>query len=224
MQLVRFGCTLISAFIVAISIRILVFLLWDLRCGEYWDARCEHDYIWLTKLTVYLQISAACLWITTWVYLEIINYRQSPPKRSRFLIHLRYGPIAVVVLSIFTLMGYDLVMIQYSRWHIARYVHSSASPWEPANLELHNNYRSFCANGFSAHEYDLYGATAAAYFDDPDPAVRARALQANIYVYDWLNNPGNGPSVEVIRKAIADSDPLVREIAAEHRTQGWMNP
>jgi hypothetical protein len=129
-----------------------------------------------------------------------------------------------VVLSIAVLMCYDAVMIQYSRWQIVRYIHSTASPWEPANLDLHNNYRSFCGNGISAHEYDLYGETAAGYFDDPDPSVRARALQASIYIYDWWNNPGSGPSVEVIKKAIVDPDPLVREIAFEHRTERWMNP
>ena len=59
----------------------------------------------------------------------------------------------------------------------------------------------------AAHEYALYGATPAAYYDDPDPAVRARAVQASTYVYDWLNNPGDGPSVEVLTKAQDDPRP-----------------
>ena len=66
----------------------------------------------------------------------------------------------------------------------------------------------------AANEYELYGATPAAYIDDPDPARRARALRASMYVYDWLNNPSDGPSIEVLKKALVDSDPTVRRIAA----------
>ena len=86
-------------------------------------------------------------------------------------------------------------------------------------MKLHNNYRQWCGNGLAANKYELYGSTPAAYFDDPDPAVRARALQASIYVYDCLNHPGDGPSIDVLKKATTDRDPAIRKIAAEYREE-----
>lgn len=105
------------------------------------------------------------------------------------------------------------MLIEYSRWQIVRYIHSDVPPQERPSFALHNNDRGWCGNGMAAHEYELYGATTAAYYDDPDPEVRARAVQASAYVYDWINNPGDGPSIDVLRRAADDPDPLVREIA-----------
>ena len=103
------------------------------------------------------------------------------------------------------------MMIQYSRWQIMHYIHSNASPWEPPNFTLHNDYRNVCTFS-SAHWYDLYGATAADYLDDPDPLIRARALKAIIYIYPWDHT---------LKKALADQDPLVRHIADEYYSQNW---
>src|SRR3712207_8832104 len=38
-------------------------------------------------------------------------------------------------------------------------------------------------------------------------------------VYDWINHPGDGPSIDVLRKAANDSDPLVRNIAIEYQSE-----
>ena len=67
----------------------------------------------------------------------------------------------------------------------------------------------------AANRYDLYGDTPVAYIDAPDPATRARALQASIYVYDWINQPNDGPSIDALKKASTDPDPMVRDLAAQ---------
>lgn len=86
-------------------------------------------------------------------------------------------------------------------------------------FDLHNNYRHWCGNGAAAQEYELYGDTPAAYIDGSDPATRARALQASMFVYDWLNHPRTGPAVEAVKKATADPDPMVRAIAEKYRSE-----
>ncbi len=215
MLLVRFCCALLSALLFTFSIpRSVLFLWWNFKCREHWDETCEEAYEWLHVITLCLMLLVAILWIATWAYLEIMRHRQSTRQRPRLLTHLRYGPIAVVVFSLATLLCYDTMMIQYSRWQIVRYIHSNASPREELNLDLHNNFRGFCGNGMAAHTYALYGTTPAEYIDDPDPLVIARAVKASIYVYDWINHSSEGPSRDVIRKAMADENPLVREIAA----------
>ena len=55
-----------------------------------------------------------------------------------------------------------------------------------------------------------YGDIQVAYIDAPDAATRARALQASIYVYDWINQPNDGPSIDALKKASADPDTMVK--------------
>ena len=153
------------------------------------------------------------------MFLEIRAHRHPQQLRPRILTHLRYGPIAVLVLSVAAIIFSDIMLIQYSRWEIVSYIHSSAPPEESPSFKLHNDYRHWCGNGRVANEYALYGSTPTAYFDDPDPAVRARALQASVYVYDWLNHPGDGPSMDVLKRATTDPDPLVRRIAAKYQAE-----
>jgi hypothetical protein len=40
-----------------------------------------------------------------------------------------------------------------------------------------------------------------------------------MYVYDWINNPKDGPSMEVLRKALADPGPIVRRVAAKFKAE-----
>ena len=153
--------------------------------------------------------------MASWAFLEIRSFTRSGRRVPRLLTHLRYGPIVILVFSIATILTSDLVRIQYSRWEIVRYIHSDAPANERPSLKLHNNYRHWCGNGMAANRYDLYGDTPVAYIDAPDAATRARALQASIYVYDWINQPNAGPSIDALKKASADPDPMVREIAAQ---------
>ena len=220
MRFIRFCSALLSAYIFTLYMPNPAFLLWKLSpCADSWDEACEGDFAWYSKLATVFKVLAGCLWIAAWALLEIMARRRSERQRPRLLTHLRYGPIAVLLLSFAAIIVSDMMLIQYSRLQIVRYIHGDAPPQERASFDLHNNYRHWCGNGVAANEYALYGATPAAYFDDQNPAVRARALQASIYVYDWINHPGDGPSIDVLRKAANDPDPLVRKIAAEYQSE-----
>ena len=155
------------------------------------------------------------LWMISWVFLETRSFRRSGQRPPRLLTHLRYGPIAIVVFSIATIVATDFLLIQYSRWEIVRYIHSDAPATDEPSFKLHSNYRGWCGNGYGAQRYYLYGDTPAAYIDAQDAATRARALRASMKVYDWMNMPNDGPSIDAVNKAATDPDPMVREIAAK---------
>jgi len=217
---IRFCSALISAYVFALYLPDPATLLWRLTpCAESWEETCEEEHAWYAKLATGFKVLAGCLWLAAWALLELAACRRSGRQRPRLLTHLRYGPAAVLVLSFAAILASDALLIQRSRWQIVRYIHGDAPPRERPSFDLHNNYRHWCGNGYVAQEYYLYGATPAAHFDHPDPAVRARALHASISVYDGLNNPGTGPSIEVLRKAANDPDPLVRGIAAEYQSE-----
>ena len=220
MLFIRLCSALLSAYILITFMPNPAFFLWKLSpCADSWEEACEAEFTWYGKLATVFKVLAGCLWIIAWACLEVMAHRRSGRQRPRLLTHLRYGPLATLLLSLATIIISDMMLIQYSRWQIVRYIHSDAPPQERPEFDLHNNYRHWCGNGVAANEYALYGETPAAYSDDPDPAVRARALQASIYVYDWLNHPGDGPSIDVLRKAVNDSDPLVRNIAIEYQSE-----
>ncbi|HEX8146853.1 MAG TPA: hypothetical protein VF591_06715 [Pyrinomonadaceae bacterium] len=214
---IRLCSALLSAYLFAAYLPNPAFLLWRLSpCADSRGDDCDVEFAWYGRLAAVLSVSAGLLWVAAWVSLETSARRRSTPQRPRLLSHLRYGPVAVLLLSVFAVVATDEVLIRYSRRQIVRYIRGDAPPRERPSFELHNDDRGWCGNGMAAREYALYGATPAAHYDDPDPAVRARAVRASAYVYDWLNNPGRGPSVEVLTKAKNDPDPLVREVAAEH--------
>ena len=217
MLILRLCSALLSAYLFAVYLPNPAFLLWRLSpCADSWGDDCDVEFARYGRLATVLSMLAGLLWVAAWVSLETLARRRPPRQRPRLLTHLRYGPVAVLFLSVAAVVATDQMLIQYSRWQIVSYIHGDAPPREPPSFEPYNNHRGWCGNGMAAHEYALYGATPAAYYDDSDPAVRARAVQASAYVYDWLNHPGDGPSVEVLTKAKDDPDPLVREIAAEY--------
>ena len=213
--IVRFCTAVLSAYVLTLYMPFppLSFLTLSRCGGESWDESCEEASAWYGRLYALARVLVGFLWVLAWAALEL-SARGQTWRWRRLLKHLRYGPVAVLLLSYATMVFSDALLIQYSRWQIVRYVHGAASPFEPPSFDLHNDYRGWCGNGHSAHEYALYGPTAAAQFEDPDPAVRARALRASIAVYDWLNDPRDGPSMEVLRMAANDPDPLVRSVAA----------
>lgn len=163
-------------------------------------------------------------WLAVWLLCELIVYRRrSVGKRSLLLSHLRYAPLATYVFYLIWLLPSEQLLIQHSRWQITRYVYSDAPPLVDPELDLYNDYKGWCGNGYAAHEYWLYGATAAAGFESDDPQVRARALQASWVVYDWVNLAPDGPFIEVLRKARVDPDPLVRKLVADHCSEQYAN-
>lgn len=168
------------------------------------------DRLWYNELDFKISVVAVVLWMVTCAFLELRSLRRAGQPTPKLLTHLRYGPIAVLILSIATILATDQFLIQYSRWQLVRWIHADAPVTEEPVLNLHNNDRGWCGNGRLATRYYLYGDTAAAYIDDPDPRIRARSLQASMYVYDRSND---GPAVDALRKAEVDSDPQVRDIA-----------
>ena len=129
------------------------------------------DPFWLTVLG---------FWIIGFIALEVnLLWRKKNPF-PRILKHLRYAPIAVLLLFIPITFTFDAAMISYSKYKIRSYVYSNTPPEQEVKFELHNDYRGWCGNGYSAQEYWLYADTAAEGFSSPDAAVRARSLRASI--------------------------------------------
>jgi hypothetical protein len=164
-----------------------------------------------------LWIIALCLWLISWIVLELITNWGKENSAPRLLTHFRYGPVAIFIFFVVTVIAYDEVKILHSKWMIRQYVYGSASPEVSPSLELHTDYRGWCGNGYSSSIYALYGEVAAEGFESSDPAVRARSLRASIEVYDSWNGANYGPFPRLIERAFYnDPDPLVRKIAAEY--------
>lgn len=217
MLTVRLCSAILSAYLFAVYMPSPAFSPWRLSsCSDSWDDGCDATFAWYERLTTVLRVVAGLLWVAAWILLETQSLGRSARRHARLLSHLRYGPAAVLLLSVGAVVATDQLAIQYSRWQIVRYIHSDTPPLEEPSFHLYNDDRGWCGNGLAAREYELYGATPAAYYEDPDPAVRARAVHASVRVYDWLNQPGGGPAWDVLTKAKSDPDPLVREIAADH--------
>lgn len=174
-----------------------------------------------------LWVVLACSWLALWAVFEVAAAHLGSAHLlgfPRLLTHLRYAPLAVLVVALGAIVTYDQGMILRSRFAIRGYVYGAHSPALPMPaLNLHNDHRGWCGNGYSAELYALYGDTAAEAFDDADPAVRARSLRASIEVYDWLNGAEDGAFPPLLERAASDPDPLVRRLAAEYRTDAYDN-
>jgi hypothetical protein len=214
--LLRLCCATLSAFIFVLYLPHPAYLVFQFSgpSSDYYE-----NQWWYDDLAFKIKLITAALWMATCVFLELRSLRRVGQPTPKLLTHLRYGPIAVLILSIATILATDLFLIQYSRFQLVRWIHSDAATTEMPRFYLHNNDRGRCGNGRSATRYFLYGDTPAAYIDDPDPATRARALQASMYVYDWVNGPNDGPSITALQKAAADPDPRVRDIAAKFKRE-----
>jgi hypothetical protein len=163
-------------------------------------------------------------WLAAWLWCEVFAYRRRlEGKRSLWVSHLRYAPLAVYIFYLIWLLPSEQLVIEHSRRQITRYVYSDAPPEINPTFALYNDYKGWCGNGFAAHEYWLYGETAAAGFESDDPQVRARSFQASWVAYDWINQPPDGPFVEILRKARVDPDPLVRKLVADHCSEMHVN-
>jgi hypothetical protein len=154
------------------------------------------------------------LWIVSHFVLEIAAYVTKSDKISFWLKHLRYAPIAALILSGFITTCFDLGMIEYSKWRIRNYVLSDSKSIEEPDFRLHNDYRHWCGNGASAREHELYFDTAAEAIDNENPYIRARSLLMSSQVRDWLNG-GDERFDKFLADACLDSDKVVSHVA-EH--------
>jgi hypothetical protein len=217
MIFIRFFFLVISTFTLLFFLPNPGAILWEFSsCSKSEHFDCYYSYL---NWGLIWKAIVVTLWVTAWASLELLVGKGHEQPRPRFLTHLAYGPVAVLLLSISSIIFTDVMLFEYSRWQIVRYIHSNASLEHSPSFSLHNNYRHWCGNGYAAQQYALYGATPVPYFDDSDPAVRVRALRASMHIYDWVNHPADGPSIDVLRKAIDDPDPLVRKVAAEFQRE-----
>ncbi len=146
-------------------------------------------------------------WLLVWLGTEV-RLSLTQKTHTRALTHLCYGPLAVSFLFLTIVLSYDNLMIQHSRWKVRQYIHSGSAPTLRPELYLHNDYRGWCGNGFSQRLGELYDDIAVEEFKNPDPQVRAHALQASLAIFD----------LELLAKAHRDEDPVVRKIAADFET------
>ena len=215
MLLLRFCTAMLSACIVSAYMPSPIHFIRPLvSCWDSGSERCHLEMLWYENLAVGMRVVTGALWVITWLIMEIYTKRQSDGPVPKVLTHFRYGPLAILFLSFVTIFSTDFLLVQYSKWQLVQYIYSDAPVTEPPSIVLHNTYRHWCGNGMAATRYELYGSTPSEYIDDPDPATRARALQASMYVYDWINDPRYGPSMAALNKATMDSDPMVRTLAA----------
>jgi len=223
----RCCAALLSACVFVWLLSSFTLLLWQLTpCAFAWETSCEAAREKFFAVLPTTHLVAGLLWIGAWMWLEAKQLRNCAygSRPGKLLTHLRYGPLLTLLFAAVTIFSSDALLIQYSRYQIIRYIHSDAPPDERPSLDLHNDYRGWCGNGMTAREYWLYGETPAAEFDNSDPSVRARALQAGIDAYDWLNQPSDGPLFEMLLQAESDPDSQVRAIAAECRAELFPQP
>ncbi|HEY0079134.1 MAG TPA: hypothetical protein VGB73_10845 [Pyrinomonadaceae bacterium] len=222
--IIRVSAAFVSAAIFALSIReIALVMIWVVNKVSGISMPTLTDMLYeLREQQTSFRALMFVSWLAVWLLCEVASRHRSSASRSRWVSHLRYAPLAIACFAAaFTLFN-DGAGIQYSRWQITRYVYGDASPQaEMPPLELYNDHRGFCGNGYSAHEYWLYGDAAAAGFESADPQVRARALRATAMVYDWLNGSEDGPFIEILFKAESDPDPYVRQLAASYKAELW---
>ena len=183
-----------------------------------------YAFVLLNSIFWWLRIFEIALigWLISWIVLELITVWRKKNPYPRLLTHLRYGPVIIFIFFVVTVISYDQVKILHSKWMIRQYVYGSASPEVSPSLELHNNHRGWCGNGYPAAIYALYADVAAEGFESSDPAVRARSLRASIEVYDWLNGVDDGPFPHLTERARNDPDQLVRSIATDFLVETGM--
>lgn len=169
---------------------------------------------WRLRMTAFIALTV--IWLVPLVALETFLLWRNKNPFPRLLTHLRFAPLAIMFFSIVVTIAFDAAMVQYSKYQIRDYVYGDAPPENEFRLKLHNTYRGWCGNGYSANEYRLYAETAAEGFSSADPKVRARSLRISIQTYDWLNGvEKDSPFSKLIKQAAQDEDLLVRQMAED---------
>ena len=127
--------------------------------------------------------------------------------------HATIAPIALFCTFFGAVFAYHYLEIQLCRAEIRAYIYGQQSPLVEPIFHPHFLFHSFCGNAMMEQMYALYGEAAASGFDDPDPRVRARALQASLSVsgYGWNGIP-EGVFQKVVHHAGRDPDPIVQQV------------
>jgi hypothetical protein len=154
----------------------------------------------------------AASWIAAHLIFETIQFLSSNFRYKKLLTNLRYAPVMILIISGFAVVSYDAGMIAYSRQQIRNYIYNDSQLVIEPDISLHNNYRSWCGNGFFAQENYLYFDTASEGINDENPFVRSRSLIMMSEVRDWING-GDKRFDDHLANSCRDPDALVRNTA-----------
>jgi hypothetical protein len=153
-------------------------------------------------------------WLAAQLVLEILAHFKQDINLSYWLRHLRYAPIAALILAQFIVVFFDAGMIEFSKLRIENYVYNNSAVIAKPDFALHNDYRGWCGNGYPARKSDLYFDTAAEGLKDESPQVRARALLMTGKVADlFLNGTDTKRFNEKLKTSCLDADSTVRNTA-----------
>lgn len=161
-----------------------------------------------------LELTILIIWFASLVSFEIAARVWENLYRSRWLKHLRFGPVAVWAFFLVIIVGFDIGMVQYSKLRI-KYYEFYSHTIEPPDFRPHVDYRGWCGNGYSARLSDLYLETAMSGLDSEKPDVRARSLLMVAAVDDFLNGSDREQILAVIAGGCSDSSTIVTEVAAK---------
>src|SRR4029079_3692085 len=111
--LLRLCCATVSAYIFVLYMPIPAYLLFQL--SRLLGVSNEEEWYWYYDLTSKLKLTTAALWMATWALLEVRNFTRAGRPTPKLLTHLRYGPVAILIFSVATILASDFLLIQYSR-------------------------------------------------------------------------------------------------------------
>ena len=135
---------------------------------------------------------------------------------------LRWGSKTLPAMFFVASLAYNLAAVHRSREQIRSWVYSSEDPLTVPEFHLHTMHTgSFCGNARAEQRYWLYGEAAAEGIDDPDPLVRARSVQAEFAVCNFLVSDRSGPYDRVLDIAKSDPEPIVRQVADDAPESNW---
>lgn len=167
----------------------------------------------LNNSPISLQTFLFCLWVSSYV---LATFLVKPPA-SKLLLHLRYAPLMSFAFFLVSVIAYDNLMIECSKYQLRKYICNSAYSYQYPieHLNLYNNYRGQCGNAAMGYYIWLYGETAIKEFDSVNPEVRLRALQTSINLYTWEGSCEK-PFIGLLEKASQDTSLPVKTLAQSY--------
>ena len=173
-------------------------------------------FVEIIRGLLFLQIPEAVwlailgFWFVALIFLEVVWLWRKRKPFPRFLTHLQFAPLAILLFSVAATLLFDAAMIQHSKYRIHSYIYSNVPPEENIELDLHNyTFRGMCCEGDCGARAWLYGETAREGSSSSDAAVRARSLRARMLIFDL--------TLKDIDQAEQDEDETVRKLAAHFR-------
>src|SRR5690242_1888786 len=100
--LLRLCCATLSAFIFVVYLPLPPYLLLRLSqlLGQYSEGQwAQYDRPEFYELAFNIRFIIVALWMVTWALLELRGFRRVGQPTPKLLTHLRYGPIAILILS-----------------------------------------------------------------------------------------------------------------------------